>query len=262
MYFPPPQFLGGWYVIRKTDTTSSCLKNEYLFHEPSGEYRILETRDWFVLDRLGIDTDLAHEGKLDFFHGDQARMRVKFNLNMAGKADYLILDTDYKNFAVVYECQDLVNFLGLVRLRRRSGALLVRDLAYDNPTVVEKSLRRLKDLGVSTDVVAHEGCANPKFKFTADEQLVKRVTETVRGVGEAVDTAVKDVGKGIEKVLKDNRHVLNGAEDVFTGVVEGVRRVFAADSAPDSLPVLITHEDTERPETATARGKQDSNVIL
>ena len=54
---------------------------------------------------------------------------------MAGEADYVILDTDYRNYAVIYECQNVLNFLGLFQVHRKSGAILIRDLKWNNGDV-------------------------------------------------------------------------------------------------------------------------------
>ena len=63
----------------KTDTGSSCLKNEYYFKD--GDWNVLETRDWFVLDSLGIDSNVGHVGKLAIPEDRPSRMKVKFELS-------------------------------------------------------------------------------------------------------------------------------------------------------------------------------------
>ena len=57
--------------------------------------------------------------------------------DVAGKGDYIVVDTDYKNYAVVYECQNLVNIFGLA-ISRRSGAILARNLDWSDAEIIAK----------------------------------------------------------------------------------------------------------------------------
>jgi hypothetical protein len=194
--FDITQFTGDWFVRRKTGTHSTCLKNRYFFTK--GEWRVVESRDWYPLDAVGIQSNLEHEGYLSVPDVAPARMRVKFRMNVAGKGDYTIVDTDYKNYAVVYECQNLVNIFGLA-ISRRSGAILTRSLDWNDAEIIAKGKAELKDLGVETDEVSHAGCEKPNFQVSFDKDLVENVGNAF---GEAVDATRDLVEKGLRTGLE------------------------------------------------------------
>ena len=75
------QFMGEWYVIQKFATSSSCMK--YNFTRGADEkLRLIQTKQHFVLDKVGIDHIYTYTGVLNIPDSDNsARMRVKFPLS-------------------------------------------------------------------------------------------------------------------------------------------------------------------------------------
>lgn len=57
--------------------------------------------------------------------------------DLAGKADYTVLDTDYDTYAVVYECQKVASFL-----HRKSTAILSR-----KPTLSQEIISKVRVKG-------------------------------------------------------------------------------------------------------------------
>ncbi|CAG0914687.1 unnamed protein product [Notodromas monacha] len=185
--FDIEKFTGSWFVKRKTGTYSSCLKNRYFFTK--GEWRVVESRDWLPLDAIGVQSNLEHEGYLSVPDASPAKMRLNAFTDVAGKGDYVVVDTDYENYAVIFECQNIANLLGL-GVSRRSGAILTRDVDWNNPEAMHKAQEELTPLGVKTDEVSHVGCEKPNFQVTVDKDLMENVSNAV---GQAIGTAYNSV---------------------------------------------------------------------
>ena len=58
--------------------------------------------------------------------------------DLAGKADYTVVDTDYNTYAVVFECQKLAGFL-----HRKSTAILSR-----SPSLLRDIITKVRSLFV------------------------------------------------------------------------------------------------------------------
>lgn len=75
------QFLGLWYVMQQTDTTSSCLTMNYTRVSPT-QLRAAKSRQLLVLDSLSIEHTNSYTAKLDIPDFDiAAAMRVKWPLS-------------------------------------------------------------------------------------------------------------------------------------------------------------------------------------
>lgn len=62
--------------------------------------------------------------------------------DVAGKADYTVLTTDYTGHAVVFECQQLSPLL-----HRKSAAILSRDPTLDDTEKQRVSIIHSEDMG-------------------------------------------------------------------------------------------------------------------
>ena len=75
--------MGEWYVIQKFATSSSCMKYNFTKGE-DGKMRLVQTRQHFILDTIGVDHTYTYTGVLSVPDNDAtARMRVKFPLSMS-----------------------------------------------------------------------------------------------------------------------------------------------------------------------------------
>jgi len=151
-----------WYVTEKFDTKSTCLT--YRFKVDSYGFKNVEqVRQLPIKDVIGVDHDYRYTGKL--FVPDEsnpAKMVVRFPLNPAGSASYVVTDTDYTNYAMVCTCQDLDIFV--THVHRVSCSILQRTPQEDaqiteklKNTVPEKYLHDF-------DKIKHDGCEYEREK--------------------------------------------------------------------------------------------------
>ncbi|KAF2366362.1 Lipocalin/cytosolic fatty-acid binding domain [Trinorchestia longiramus] len=188
------KFLGFWYVIEQFDTSSLCLTLNYTRVSES-ELKVTKLRQFSALDRVGIEHTNSYSGDLDMPHeNDLARMRVKWPLNIAGKGDYIVFDTDYTNYAGIYECQTVTALM-----HRKSAAILSREPTLA-PEFVDRVKRRLTSFGISTrhfDRVSHQGC---RSRADADVNLHvdgDTFTSVVSGARDGIEDAASTFMKGI-----------------------------------------------------------------
>jgi len=120
---------GLWYVTEKFDTKSTCLT--YRFKVDSYGFKNVEqVRQLPIKDVIGVDHDYIYTGKL--FVPDEsnpAKMVVRFPLNPAGSASYVVTDTDYTSYGMVCTCQDVDIFI--TNVHRVSCSILQRDPMED-----------------------------------------------------------------------------------------------------------------------------------
>lgn len=207
------RFLGLWYVIQQTDTTSSCLTMNYTRTSPN-QLRAAKSRQLLVLDSLSIEHTNSYTAKLDVPDFDNpAAMRVKWPLNLAGKADYSVLDTDYDTYAVVFECQKLASII-----HRKSTAILSRapSLAQE---VLAKERKLVSDMGISTrdlDTIDHSVCVrreDARLNINIDEDTIKKM--------------LKDASQSVRNIASQ---LAGGASDLASSLAELSRRLAATGS--------------------------------
>nr|CAG4651925.1 EOG090X085R [Triops cancriformis] len=196
-------FLGRWYVIQKFSTASSCWS--YDFEKGNDTYQIIQSRDHVILDTFGMDNTYKYTGTLDQPDlQNPGALRVRFPLSIAGKADYVVYDTDYTNFAAIYSCQPIL--FG----HRRSASILSRKPILDANTVT--SLRtKLEKSGVDPhdfSIIEQTNCKNRKegddttINFGVDPNTFTstNVANAVRGAGNAIGTGIQRAADGVNRI--------------------------------------------------------------
>merc|ERR1711942_43982 len=169
-----------WYVIEQFDTSSSCLTLNYT-RVSDTQLKVTKARQFYLIDAVGIEHTNSYTGTLDIPDGDnQGAMRVKWPLNLAGKGDYVVIDTDYTGYAGIYECQRITS------LMHRQSATILSRTPYLNVTFIDRIKRRLRSFDIDDsdfDQVAHESCisrADSDFNINVDEDTFKKiVSDTV-----------------------------------------------------------------------------------
>jgi len=151
-----------WYVTEKFDTKSTCLTYRFKL-DNFGFKSVEQVRQLPIKDVIGVDHDYIYTGKL--FVPDEsnpAKMIVRFPLNPAGAASYVVTDTDYNSYAMVCTCQD-VNIV-ITNVHRVSCSILQKDPKEDEAitdklknTVPEKYLHDF-------DKINHDGCEYEREK--------------------------------------------------------------------------------------------------
>jgi len=200
--FDMDKFMGEWYVIEKFSTASSCMK--YNFTKEDGKLRLVQTRQHFILDTIGVDHVYTYTGVLTVPDDDKkARMRVKFPLNIAGESDFLIFDTDYNNFAGVFTCQKIL--FG----HTKSASILSRKPTLDR-AIINSLRQKLEEAGVDPDdfsIVDQSKCNAKKdiMNVNIDDETFSpaNVAGVVKKVGGALGTGLNKagdvLGSGISK---------------------------------------------------------------
>ncbi|XP_066961931.1 apolipoprotein D-like [Macrobrachium rosenbergii] len=215
------KYIGLWYVIELFDSSSTCQTLNYT-RTSETQLSVTKSRQFYILDSLSIDHANTYTGKLDIPNEDNAgKMRVKWPLNIAGKADYTIFDTDYDTYAVVYECQQISTLA-----YRQSAAILSRSPTLDSK-VVDRVKKELKDAGISIshfDKIDHSVCtqrSDASMKIDIDDNTFKDI--------------VSSAGDGIKSVAST---VANGASNLADTVVDFTRRLGAStDGNSASAPI-------------------------
>ncbi|XP_068238692.1 apolipoprotein D-like [Palaemon carinicauda] len=218
------KFIGLWYVIELFDSSSTCQTLNYTRMSET-QLSVTKSRQFYILDSLSIDHANTYKGKLDIPNEDNAgKMRVKWPLNIAGKADYTIFDTDYDTYAVIYECQEVSTLA-----YRQSAAILSRSPTLDS-AIVDRVKNQLKGAGISIshfDKIDHSVCTQPSdssMKIDIDDNTFKDI----------VDSA----GSGIKSVAST---VANGATNLADTVVDFTRR-FGASTDGSSASATLQEE--------------------
>ncbi|XP_050735599.1 apolipoprotein D-like isoform X1 [Eriocheir sinensis] len=217
------KFLGLWYVIQQTDTTSSCLTMNYTRVSPT-QLRAAKSRQLLVLDSLSIEHTNSYTAKLDIPDFDNAgAMRVKWPLNLAGKADYTVLDTDYDTYAVVYECQKVASFL-----HRKSTAILSRTPTLSQD-IISKERQLISSKGIPTndlDSIDHGVCVRREdagFNINIDEDTIKKMLK------DASD-GVRNIASQLVMLLQ----VAGGASDLASSLATISRNLAVKGSEPEA----------------------------
>jgi len=212
--FNMEKFMGEWYVIQKFATSSSCMK--YNFTQGSdGKMRLIQTRQHFILDTIGVDHTYTYTGVLSVPDTDKAsRMRVKFPLNIAGEADFVVFMTDYENYAGIFTCQKIL--FG----HTKSASILSRKPTLDK-VIINQLRQKLEEEGVDPDdfsIVDQANCRSQEdtsLNVKIDDKTfsAKNVAGVVKKIGGAV-------GSGLEKAGDVLGSGISKAADVTGDIVE------------------------------------------
>ncbi|KAI5696052.1 hypothetical protein M8J75_007408 [Diaphorina citri] len=149
--FNMKQFLGLWYVIQKTSTSSKCLiyNITQVPDEPS-VYRIEQTNPI-----PGVGKPYHYTGQLTVpYPSVPAKMTANFPLSVAGTADYTVFLTDYTTYAGIFTCQKLP------LSHRHSATILSRTKSLDK-IYIEKLKSILSTANVNPfdlSIIDQSGC--------------------------------------------------------------------------------------------------------
>merc|ERR1719464_2002705 len=192
---------GLWYAVEKFDTTSKCLTYEFK-DDPNGEYLVEQTSVLTGLRRFSVDNKVKYRGKLVApYVSEPGNMIVRFTLNPL-TASFVIMDTDYTNYALVCTCQGKKFLFDVLTFHRRSCTILQRSPERD--TAISRKLHDLLNEQIpgdddelpdhDFDVVTHTGCDyedNGKGLQLDVEKILgtsqKEIEDTVRGIVSQVD---------------------------------------------------------------------------
>jgi len=156
-----------------------------------------------------VDNTYIYKGKLYApSESSPAKMVVRFPLNVVGSSSFVVMDTDYDNYALICTCQDVDLFLSYIN--RRSCSILQRTQEED-PSITD----RMKDL-LNADVqdededdashdferIKHDKCNYGK------EKAITIDVEKILGLGKG-NTALRDAVESVASEFELNSKPLN-----------------------------------------------------
>ncbi|XP_018027613.1 apolipoprotein D [Hyalella azteca] len=144
-YFEPNQFLGRWFEIARffvsyEGLAGSCWVENYYFAPKRGHFTVLEWKDHLTGRIRNIENGIVHDNK------QQGLIRYELqrpNLPFL-RGHYLILATDYRRYALAWQCEDLP--LGVAHTEILW--FLSKD-QFPDPTVTQKVLELTKKFGLN-----------------------------------------------------------------------------------------------------------------
>ncbi|XP_067124074.1 apolipoprotein D-like [Centruroides vittatus] len=152
--FDMGSFLGTWYEIEKTSLVQDgvrCIKTKYI-KTNDGKLTLTTTG----INLLGIEQSSRGEAVLESL--DPATLLVQYNtiIGLPVSTTLKILDTDYKNYAVVWSCSPVLGPLG----HTENLWLLSRKTSMD-PDVRKTLMERLTTLNIDHEglrTISHQNC--------------------------------------------------------------------------------------------------------
>ncbi|XP_069678986.1 apolipoprotein D-like [Periplaneta americana] len=221
--FDMNKFLGKWYVIQKTSTGSKCLTNTYAKTNETGRYTITQVSEHLILGLTSLNHEYTYEGVLNIpDDNDPGRMQVRFPLSLAGSASYIVLMTDYENYAGVFTCQKLAF------AHRQSASILSRTPTLDK-VYVDKIRSRLSSYGVDPfDLSIIEHSCSPPNEDTLDINI-NPTTFTAGSIAGVVRKAGEKIGDGIEYAADTGSKVYNRFYGSNNGAMKSDREELSND---------------------------------
>merc|ERR1711963_44117 len=186
---------GRWYATEKFDTASKCLTYEFK-DDPNGEYLVEQTSVLTGLRRLSVDNKVKYRGKLI----------ARFPLSLLGTASFVIMDTDYSNYALICTCQSK-SMLGLLNFHRRSCTILQRSPERDGE--ISRQLHNLLNEQIPTD----DGDELPDHDFDIISHNGCDYEDNGKGLQLDVDKIIGNTQEEIDAVVRDVAGIINYTEE-------------------------------------------------
>jgi len=187
---------GKWYAVEKFDTTQSkCITYDFE-EDDSGFKQVVQNSEITSIERLTVDNKFRYIGKLATPSStNPANMLVRFQLNFFGSASFVVMDTDYENYALICTCQSKRILFDALTFHRRSCTILQRTPERD--TSITDEMKQLLNAQVPMDdgqladhdfdVVRHEFC-----NYNDDGKGLQIDVEKIVGDATDGDDAIED----------------------------------------------------------------------
>jgi len=207
--FDPVKFNGTWFVHKKIATTSSCLAVVFNWDDEKNEFEVQEMRVPAVGSALPVDLTITNVGRLTPVSTNSGTMKLVWEGVVANLLPYkyTVGATDYDNYALDVECQNLMSIA-----KRVSGSVMTR--SQTSPTAAEMKEYETK-LGAMPDVslsklksIDQGNCASlddANYKIKYDKNGVSLMSQS--GNDEVVDLSTKDeVKEYVDKVVESEKN--------------------------------------------------------
>ncbi|XP_054261456.1 apolipoprotein D-like [Macrosteles quadrilineatus] len=225
--FDMSKFLGKWYVIQKTSTSSRCLTYNFTESSEPYEYDLEQVSEHPILGLASVDNKYHYTGHLTVPAPETpAKMVVKFPLSVAGSASYTVFYTDYTTYAAVFTCQKLLN-IG----NRQSATILSRKKTLDK-AYLDKIKGKLSAFGIDPydlSRIDQSKCPGDKDETKVDINIDDE-TFSPQNIAGVVRKAGEKIGDGVEVVA------------------EGAKKLYGAVSSSKDREELIEHQERNQQE--------------
>merc|ERR1712055_33579 len=203
---------GTWYVTQKFATQSTCLTYQFKT-DKLGFKSVEQVRQLPYTDRVPLEHEYVYTGKLYApQESSPASMIGSFPLNVVGSSSYIVLDTDYDNYAMICTCHDMDLFFTYAH--RLSCSIMQRSPEED--PVITNKMRKLLDNQVDDashdfDKIKHEGCDYDKEKvlnIDVDKILGLKGDSGLREAVESVASEFEFNQKSVDDIKEEARDIL------------------------------------------------------
>lgn len=221
--FDMKRFLGKWYAIQKTSTSSRCMVYNFEVTDYRNQYTVQQISDNSVIDVVK-DNTYKYRGILEAKDEKNASdMSVRFPLNVIGKSSFVIFMTDYDNYAGIYSCQTIAF------THRHSATILSRTPNMDS-IYLDKLRNRLASFNVNPFDLTQINQTNCNLN---DKDFTIDINET---------TLSKD---NIKNTLKNGfNSVVDGAKHVYNSL-KGKNSKSSATSNHREVEEVLDHDPNE-----------------
>ncbi|GAB6026610.1 hypothetical protein CHUAL_013018 [Chamberlinius hualienensis] len=174
------KFRGKWYVIEKSQTSSSCMHYNFTISE-DGSKAVAEKYRLFGVKIFNWN-DFSQTGTLSVPEEVPAKMSVRFpfSINPFSPSSFWVVATDYENYAAIWSCRRFLfgHF--------QSAMILGRNSTLDR-LIVNKMRGRFEFYGVDRadlSVVDQSDCDQSKWQNPVDEihDLLSNATDLLPSV--------------------------------------------------------------------------------
>jgi hypothetical protein len=198
---------GRWYATEKFDTSSKCLTYDFKEDE-DGDFLVEQTSVLTGLRRVSVDNKVKYRGRLAApYVSEPANMLVRFTLNPFGSASFVILDTDYDNYALICTCQSKKFLFEVLTFHRRSCTILQRSSELD-----ASISRKMHDL-LNEQIPSDDGDELADHDFDNVSQTGCNYEDNGKGLQLDVE---KILGSGTEEVGSVVKDLIGEVDELFS----------------------------------------------
>ncbi|XP_050442835.1 apolipoprotein D-like [Adelges cooleyi] len=201
--FVMEKFLGPWYAVQKTSTSSRCMVYNFTNTQEPNTYKLEQISENSIIN-VAKSNNYHYIGNLKADSSLPSRMSVSFPLNVAGKSSFVVFATDYITYAGVYSCQKIP--FG----HRHSVTILSRTKVLDK-MYLDKMRSRIASANVSPfdlSIIDQSKCNHLNTSMRVE---INDETFSAKNIGHAVSKVGEKIGQGVE-------YVIDGGKKVYSSI--------------------------------------------
>lgn len=220
---------GVWFVTQKFATKSSCLT--YQFKTDNLGFKSIEQiRALPFVSQTGLEHEYVYRGKLYApQESSPAKMIVRFPLNAAGSASFVVMDTDYNSYGLLCTCQEFDGWISY--FNRRSCSILQRNSTEDTNITDLLKQKLDEDLGEDAshdfDKIKQKDCTHGDqkvLKIDVDKILNGGQKDLVGYINNTESLSNEDYGDYEPDAEIINPEELRKAQELLASELEGSQK--------------------------------------